>query len=59
MKFTVELTEREWSRVCVALNFYDRQIHNRHNSEIAELIYTAKRQAIRIPLERKGGEVTL
>ncbi len=59
MKFTVELTEREWSRVCVALDFYDRQIHNRHNEEIKLKIYDVMGRVTCTPVKPKGGEVTL
>ncbi len=51
MRFSVELIKREWSRICVALTFYDHQFPNYHNAEIKERIYNVLGRATCIPLE--------
>ena len=66
MVFTVELSEREWSRICVALDVYNRVAKNPHNAEIKEKIYTVMGRVTRTRVkpdldDRKGDghEVTL
>ncbi len=63
MKFQVELSERHWSRICVALDFYNRHIPNRRNEEIKAYIYDVMGRTTCVPVkppdERKGGEITL